>query len=676
MRTILLATTILLPLAAQAQTVVLPPVPQPQSSADVAGLLMETDASSAVKSQYRTLGMVFRSGTVPAGSHMRMRVLGGRWLVPAQMDERTHWPDGSVRTAALSFQTPAYRAQLRKAAYMISTGGSAPGAAVSLAGFTPGVATVDVTIGSAGHHFDVAQLLAAGAPAYWLHGPQATEARVDAPVPGAPAMHVTIDARAYADGSSQLDVTFANDLAFAAGGPVSYTAAIKLGTQGFTQKISNQQPFTDWHHVVYSSGAPPAGNFVHDIPMLEATGMVPHYPLSAGVAQATLNAEVAPNSCAPLSPCGITPYMPTTGGREDIGVVPEWDMFWLQTQTAQSAAYALEQADVAAGAVPWHVEQSGGVPVSVLQHNVFWADDRCAGSSGAGNCSPMSFGNAVNGSGNGVPITPDTAHQPGLSYVAYLLTGSHHYLDELVAQAGFSESSAWTGVRNWTGYPLNDPKASALVCGVNQQLRACAWSLRELFMAALVAPDGSAAQSYFQQVLQTNLGWAAQDAAAPAKGAVGGWLDGFYGGGEPQFAPWQNDFAALVLEWATHANVAHANSALAAMTPFLENRFIQSSTTFSPYNSTAYDLQIGPSSGNYFTTWSQVEQATVAFGNSNTVAPEGPAPGTWALDYGVAATSVVAGLPSSPSQQAAMAWITAHPAATGTNINPAWNIDP
>ncbi len=307
------------------------------------------------------------------------------------------------------------------------------------------------------------------------------------------------------------------------------------------------------------------------------------------------------------------------------------------------------------------------MPVLVPQNPMFWADDRCAGNGGK-NCSPMSYAAAISGSG----ITPDTAHQPGLSYVAYLLTGRRHYLDELAAQAGFGVSSAWPG-------GIRVPANSMLVIGPAQQLRAGAWTLRELMLASLAEPDGWALHSYFAGGVQTNLAWIAADAPNPKKGQLTGWVDGFYGNGTGEWAPWQNDFLALVLEQAVHAQVPNARTALAAMTPFLQNRFLQPANVFSPFNATSYGLKVGPSGSADYTTWSQVQQATTTNGTSNTAAPLGPPPGTWALDYGVAATSVVRALPASAAQQAAMAWINAHPAATygiGGNANPAWVINP
>ncbi|HEY5312380.1 MAG TPA: hypothetical protein VIK18_07660, partial [Pirellulales bacterium] len=230
-----------------------------------------------------------------------------------------------------------------------------------------------------------------------------------------------------------------------------------------------------------------------------------------GVPQSALAAQGHYQSCGPLGSCGIMPGMPTTGGRPDIGLLPLWDLYWLQTQSAQAAAYAMAQAD-AAGSIPWHVEQSPGVPVQVNSNQSgFWADDRCSAWNSP--CSPMSYSAAENGSG----IQPDTAHQPELAYTAYLLTGQHYYLDELAAQAGYSETaSSPYYIRTANG----TVKSGDLVVGENQQLRASAWSVRELMLAALAEPDGSALQSYFAKATTDNMAYTATLAGNPAKGQL------------------------------------------------------------------------------------------------------------------------------------------------------------
>ena len=59
-----------------------------------------------------------------------------------------------------------------------------------------------------------------------------------------------------------------------------------------------------------------------------------------GVDPSTLSAEVITGNQI-LGPGSVTQYMPTTGGRPDIGPMPTWDAIWLMTQNQQAAQYAL-----------------------------------------------------------------------------------------------------------------------------------------------------------------------------------------------------------------------------------------------------------------------------------------------------------------------------------------------
>ena len=95
-------------------------------------------------------------------------------------------------------------------------------------------------------------------------------------------------------------------------------------------------------------------------------------------------------------------------------------------------------------------------------------------------------------------------------------------------------------------------------------------------------------------------------------------------------APWENEYLALVAEWAIHAGLPSADTLVAAMAPFLVDRFIQPNAVFSPFDGGAYQLSVGSgtfgSRGDvfkgftYLTTWSQVENATLLNGTSNSKA--------------------------------------------------------
>ena len=691
-----------------AATISLPAVPQPSAPGDVQGMLLRPE-TAAITAHYMTTGMSFPDGKLPPGSGLEVKIPARNLALAAQIDEKTHWPDGFVRTGVLTFALPAKLSSSTPTGLMLHRIARTTAAPVQLA-FPAGSATVTLAMATADVAIDL-HALATGAavPSYWLQGPLVTEARYDVPV--ANAFHVVLDARLYADGNAQMDVAFANDLALASGGAETYTAEIGLFAATAHQAISAQQPFTNWHRVVSTSVAPPAGNLVHDMAALERTGLVPQFPLTVGVKSSYLGFQKSPASCGPLGSCGLIAYMPTTGARPDIGLLPRWDSIWLQTQNAAAASFALRQAD-AAGSVPWHDEyfperistEAPAQTITLARYPNWWSDDRCPTDFFQGPCSPMSYGAAAQASG----ITPDAAHMPALAYMAYLMTGSRHYLDEVAAQAGWSALNAWPLIRRWgaanLAYGVTNITNDIIVDPL-QQLRDAAWSLREIMMASLIEPDGSELQTYFSAQAAHNFAFAAALAAVPAKGELIGFVDGQYSdSNNGLYAPWENDYLALVAEWGAHAQVTNAATLVTAMAPFLVNRFIQPAAHFSPFDGGAYQLGIGSGTFGkgldafrnyeYLASWSEVEAATVRNGTSNDQAclpPVNRMTCFWIGVIGAAAQSTVLDLPASVrtalpagTWRRAVNWLAANPAnnprLTATDeadtlfLN--WQIDP
>ena len=213
----------------------------------------------------------------------------------------------------------------------------------------------------------------AGSPSYWLHGPLATQARIDVPVPGGSggALHLAADVTAYADGSFSADVQFNNDLTTilpstgstnpaAALPALQYTATINFqGMPPVTNTVSQIQ-YTDWHAVLNSAGAPmlnvsssagPAINVQHDLAYLEHTGAILPYDRTTGVANLPAQYGTAFYSIAtvmastgfgtPFAKNGLERYMGQTGGRPDIGYTTMWNTTWLLTQDPRAATVAL-----------------------------------------------------------------------------------------------------------------------------------------------------------------------------------------------------------------------------------------------------------------------------------------------------------------------------------------------
>src|SRR5262249_15527424 len=132
---------------------------------------------------------------------------------------------------------------------------------------------------------------------------------------------------------------------------------------------------------------------------------------------------------------------------------------------------------------------------------------------------------SVAGSPTDTPWLPDTAHQPDLTYEAYLTTGSRYYLDELQSQADWALIHMPPDYRDYSDGNLM----------THGELRAQAWDLRELGETAYISPDADPLKGYFSTAVENNLNWLVDTYvthnALGQAGAVEGWLPGYPDGG-------------------------------------------------------------------------------------------------------------------------------------------------
>ena len=255
----------------------------------------------------------------------------------------------------------------------------------------------------------------------------------------------------------------------------------------------------------------------------------------ATVATSTATAastSVATTAYAIMGLAGITPNMGQTGERGDIGLVTGPQGEYICTRSASSLAAVRAQAE-GAGTVPWHMrDENTGAPIDFRTYpKAGWYANPSVSS-------PYI-------PGTDTPITVDSAHQPALAYVPYLLTGDPYHLEDLQFAANW----------NWGTLPPNYRPSIP-------QARAFAWSTRTLAQAARVTPKTVPAwllpQAYWAQMLTTTRAYFEADFVNSTKperarfratgnmeatrdepGAPAGtWVD-----------PWQDEFVSTVLGW-------------------------------------------------------------------------------------------------------------------------------
>lgn len=230
---------------------------------------------------------------------------------------------------------------------------------------------------------------------------------------------------------------------------------------------------------------------------------------------------------------GVEPRMGTTGERSDIGLVTEHQARFICTGSRGALDIARHQAE-AAGTLPWHMrDERTGAPVDLDRYErMSWYGNPTAGRPHVPRTS--------------TGITIDSAHQPALSYVPYLLTGDPYHLEDLQFAANYNRGSLPPD------YRLSIP-----------QTRAFAWSLRTLAQAARVTPADVPSwllpAAYFKRDLDRTRDWFAKTYVSSAKpehaifrvtDEIGSSRDEApRAPGGTWVAPWQDEFLVSVMAW-------------------------------------------------------------------------------------------------------------------------------
>lgn len=617
----------------------------PSGSSDLVGFNLQNTGASTLAANSITFGQVFSQGAVRPGT--TLTATSSSDTVAVQMNALALHDDGSIRLAAITVPyATLVSGETRR--FMLTKTPYTKASNVSLGRLAPQL-TVDVSVqtktGTISKTLDfgaaLKDQLRAKTADFWIRGPLVSQARVDLPVTNA--LHVTADVSGFADGTVTADVQFNNDLAMGtSGGAVTVTATITLNGAVTTLAPVSQKQYQDWHVVVGRSDA--ALNVQHDVAYLERAGAILPYDLTTGVAASTLQGYSSIANAAgfgkPLNPNGVNQYMPTTGGRGDIGYTTQYNTVWLLTQDMRAAKVALAQSD-AAGAVPWNMKLANGHWLTPGDYPKIWTDYRGGPNSGTtGLTQSVSY-----------PVagwTPDLAHQPNLSYIPYMLTATRWNLDRLNAQAAFALSYDWP-----------DPRCSIASCDLvlnqSDQVRQQAWSMREIVEAGWIGRPGTFEQGYFSQAATNN--WTSLLTQAPSmsqkQGEAAGWVDGDYR--DPGVtAEWQEDYLSGVITLAAEMGDANALSVASWQRTWLAGRFMGNG--MNPYDGCTYNLRTMTTGGTPYPTWAQIEAATKASGNSN-----GTGWGSSNGDYCALARSALGGaltlFPTDANLRKALTWL-------------------
>jgi hypothetical protein len=487
-----------------------------------------------------TFGQVFAQGHLAASESLIGKLNDGS-VVPLQLDVKATHPDGSVRHGVISAVLPSLASSQTQTITLTKTTLQAePGVSpTSLlnAGFT---ASVNVTLGGQVYSASADALLKAGKYTSWLAGPIANEWLVSAPLKTAggvehPHLTARFSIRSYGQfNKAKVDVTIENNWAYEPGPQnLTYDANVVVGGQTVYSKAA----LTHFHHARWRKtfwwGAAPQAHVRHNTAYLIATKAVPNYDRSITVsptAIASLKSQFTGTNAEPMQSGLAAPYMPETGGRLDIGLLPGWSVMYLLSMDKDAKAATLGTADLAGSWSSHYRDKKTGRVVSLLDYPYM----TIAGNPGDTynpvtkqyESFPACGGTCTN------PNVADSSHQPSFVYLPYLVTGDNYYLEELQFWA------MWNMFQHNPGYRDN---VKGLIHP--DQVRGQAWSLRALSEAAYITPDNDPLKAQFSNFLSNNLDWYNGAYTSNTSNSLGVITENaiVYNDGIG-LAPWQDDF--------------------------------------------------------------------------------------------------------------------------------------
>lgn len=556
-----------------------------------------------------TFGQVFAIGDVKPTDVIVGKLDDGT-LVALQMDVKAKHADGSVRHAIFSAVIPSLAANTTRTMSLVKnatmTAGTVATPADLLAmGFTSSVAA---TIGGVKYSASADQLLKAGVKMTWLKGAVANEWQVSAPLTTAsgaahPHLVARFAVRYYNSAKkARVDVTIENNWAYEPNPQnFTYDAEVLVGGQSAYKKAGLvHATHARWRKTFWYGGDASQVNVQLNTAYLIATKAVPNYDQSVKMTESTLNAIAASYSSANTEPMGVglaLPYMPTTGGRNDIGLLPMWGASYLLSMDQRARTATLGTADLSGSWQSHYRDRKTDRPVSLLDYPYMTLLGHSGDTYNPASKLFEAFPDCAAGASCDSPNTADSAHQANFVYLPYLVTGDYYYLEEL---------QFWA---MWNVFQDN-PNYRSFAKGLLApgQVRGQAWSMRTLAEAAYITPDSDTLKAQFATILDNNLTWYNATYVTGAANNLGVLTNGYamsYANGTA-LAPWQDDFFTSAIGHVAELGYTKAATLLAWKSKFPVSRMTDPSSCWidaSLYNMVVQDIWSGPVYATFGEAW-------------------------------------------------------------------------
>jgi hypothetical protein len=576
--------------------------------------LIEKDGVTTAN-QPITLSHAFRKGDV--ADCVTVRVAGQ--ALATQTDVKVRYEDGSVKHALISFVLPSFQASSQVSVELLAGGVNANSYPIDKDFLLQRDfdANLAITIGGQTTVVSARQMLQAVAdPDTWIHGDICTEfLLIDFGNNINDQLNVQYRVRVYRGSDGYRVDAVVENCRCEYRGNVTYDFTYTVGQASPVTVLSKtgflHNQLARWHTTAWGGSAPSDIQVVFDVPYLVSTGLIQRYDTSLVMPESTLASQYSNwlSAGRDLMDNGIvTMYFGTTGGRQEIGVLPTWTVRWLLSMDRRQEQIMMHCADVS-GYIPIHYRESDryrsffGRVMSIDDRPTIWNNWWDF----SGTLTEDSIGPPVGDTNTGWSV--DMAHQASFAYVPYLVTGEYYYLEEMIFWAGWNLSWGNTAYRQGS------------LGIVQEQVRGEAWGIRNVADAANLAPDGSPEKAYLRQKVLNNLTYWTNSNVPGAYGAVRFWgkqsmVERPDGSFEPTcmyyISPWQEDFVLLVL-----AHLKDIGFDARALVNWLGKTAIDrfSAQGFNWFRGSSYHIPVeyNDGAGNPipYTTWADVEATFV-----------------------------------------------------------------
>jgi len=534
--------------------------------------------------------------------------------VTTQFDVKRHWPDGSIKFGIVSIVIPSISVgdtvtlsisasnttnntgQLTKTQILAEDVESV----INLTGLSDSGYSGNLSASFYGAIDSLATM------EYWMQGAVCTEVLARQNLNNS--LNAKWEARFYP--GTDYGVRISNVIENVEGeyrGNVTYSASIDTGTSSSTSTAYSKSSFqhnfcSRWRKVLWVGPEPPEVELHYDLSYLISTGSVMNYDTSLTVPGATLSDAYAAWQSTDHDIMGngsIREYFPTTGGREDLGMLPTWGARYLLSMDNRMKEIVLGNGEMS-GSISFHYRESDsgnahyGLPISIDDRpTISTKEPDCTNEGTVADRLPTGIGTLT------TPWTVDRAHMPSLAYLPYLITGDYFFYEELMYWGHYVISrEAW--------------QRNEDVGVIADQVRGEAWAGRTLANAAAFALDGSAEREYLTQKLSNNIvAWHAEQDRYP----LNYWGIDIYGstsGTTPDVqhitSPWMEDFMLLSLQHMDNLGYP-ARQIIDWYHVFAVNRCTH--PDFNVYNAAVQHFPAQYTDDTYPQTWAQADSAII-----------------------------------------------------------------